>query len=65
MQWYGVAESLIVLAIHVLIRALADSVVVVSRRGIASGKRVVLSIMVRRCVKPEDGGRGPTISIWI
>ena len=53
------------LEIHVLIRALAYSVVVVSRRGIASGQGVVLSIMVRRCVKPEDGVRGPTILIWI
>ena len=52
-------------AIHELTNALAHSDVVVLRKGIASGHLVVLSTMVSRWVNPDDGGRGPTMSIWI
>jgi hypothetical protein len=45
--------------------ALAQSRVVVEFNGMASGQREVLSIIVNRCVKPLDAGRGPTKSTWM
>ena len=35
------------------------------RSGIASGQRVLRSIIVRRYVKPEEKGKGPTISMFM
>ena len=43
-------------------RACAQLVAVVSLRGIASGQRENRSTTVRRCVKPLEGGSGPTRS---
>ena len=34
-------------------------------RGTASGQRVVLSMILKRCVKPEEKGKGPTRSTWM
>ncbi len=45
--------------------ALAQSTVVVEFKGIASGQREVLSMMVKRWVKPLDAWRGPTRSMWM
>ena len=41
-------------------RALAQSSVVVELRGIASGQREVLSIIVKKYVNPAEGCSGPT-----
>ena len=35
------------------------------RSGIASGQRVLRSIIVRRYVKPEEKGKGPKISMFM
>ena len=43
-------------------RALMQDVVVASGIGMASGHRVLLSIIVNRYLKPSEGGRGPTKS---
>lgn len=52
------------LATHVLMNARATSVVAVDVSGTASGQRVVLSTIVSRWVKPQEGGRGPTRSMF-
>ena len=46
-------------------RACTHSGVVMPRSGIASGQRVLRSIIVRRYVKPEEKGKGPTISMFM
>ena len=48
-----------------VISALAHASAEVEVRGIASGNQVALSIMVKRWVYPLEGGRGPTMSIWV
>ena len=45
--------------------ASVQSLVLVAERGIASNHLVDLSMIVNRCVKPLDDGRGPTISTCI
>jgi len=45
--------------------SLAQSTVVMEFKGIASGQREVLSMMVNRWVKPLDAGSGPTKSTWM
>ena len=52
-------------AIQCPMRALAQSEVDVWANGMASGQRVVRSIMVSRCVNPSEVGSGPTKSMWI
>ena len=44
--------------IHTAMRAWAHVKVVVSRRGLASGHRVVPSTMAKRYENPLDGGKG-------
>ena len=51
--------------IHTAIRAWAHVKVVVSRRGMDSSHRVVLSTLVKRYDNPLYGGRGPTKSMLI
>lgn len=50
--------------IHAETSASAHEEAVVEDRGTASGQRVVLSTMVRRCVLPCEEGSGPTMSRW-
>ena len=52
-------------AIQPVMRACTHSGVVIPRSGIASGQRVLRSIIVRRYVKPEEKGKGPTVSMFI
>jgi hypothetical protein len=46
-------------------KALAQSTGVVAAMGMASSQRDALSIIVKKWVKPFDGGRGPTRSSWM
>ena len=48
-----------------VMRACTHLGVVMPRSGIASGQRVLRSIIVRRYVKPEEKGKGPTISMFL
>jgi hypothetical protein len=43
--------------------ACAQAAAVVEASGMASGQREYLSTTVRRCVKPPEGGSGPTMSM--
>ena len=46
-------------------RAAAQSAAEVEDRGMASGYLVILSMMVKRCVNPPDGGKGLSRSTWM
>ena len=50
---------------HPVINARATVVAVISGIGIASGHCVNRSMMVRRYVKPFEGGKDPTRSRWM
>ena len=50
------------LEIHV-ISAFAQASADVEVKGIVSGQRVALSIIVNKCVYPHDEGSGPTTSM--
>ena len=50
------------LEIHELMKTLAQESADVEDMGMASGHLVVLSMIVKRWVKPRWGGRGPTRS---
>jgi len=50
------------LVIQVEQKASAQAEAVVEDRGTASAHRVVRSTMVKMCVKPCEGGSGPTIA---
>ena len=52
-------------AIQPEIRACTHSDEVMPRRGIASGQRVLRSMIVRRYVKPDEKGNGPTMSTFM
>ena len=53
------------LALHPDRRVCATVSAVTSVMGKPSGQRVNLSIHVVRKVNPFDGGKGPTMSMWM
>ena len=49
---------------HAERKAAAHEDDVASTMGTASGQRVEQSTMVKKCLWPSEGGRGPTMSTW-